>query len=64
MIGTLCQHSSSHRLTDTNLLHCTLQQKGVGLHESLVDPEGYPRSDVDVYSVRHARHQVVCKSNK
>ncbi|KAH9514894.1 26S proteasome non-ATPase regulatory subunit 9 [Bulinus truncatus] len=38
-------------------------QKGVGLNEPLVDSEGYPRSDVDVYSCRHARHQISCLQN-
>lgn len=26
----------------------------------LIDTEGYPRSDIDVYSVRHARHKIIC----
>ncbi|KAK0054408.1 26S proteasome non-ATPase regulatory subunit 9 isoform X2 [Biomphalaria pfeifferi] len=38
-------------------------QKGVGLNEPLVDSEGYPRSDIDVYSCRHARHQISCLQN-
>lgn len=28
------------------------------MRESLVDADGYPRNDVDVYQVRHARHQI------
>lgn len=44
------------------ILEYILQQKGVGLTESLVDAEGFPRSDIDVYSCRHARHQISCKS--
>ncbi|CAL1543450.1 unnamed protein product [Lymnaea stagnalis] len=38
-------------------------QKGVGLNEPLVDTEGFPRSDIDVYSCRHARHQISCLQN-
>ena len=38
-----------------------LQQKGVGMNEPLVDCEGYPRSDVDLYQVRTARHNIVCE---
>ncbi|XP_054450075.1 26S proteasome non-ATPase regulatory subunit 9 [Pteronotus mesoamericanus] len=38
-------------------------QKGVGMNEPLVDREGYPRSDVDVYQVRAARHNIVCLQN-
>lgn len=37
--------------------------KNVGLHESLVDAEGFPRNDIDVYQVRQARHQIVCLQN-
>lgn len=29
--------------------------------EPLVDSEGYPLSNIDVYQVRHARHQIKCK---
>ncbi|KAH1180252.1 hypothetical protein KIL84_009088 [Mauremys mutica] len=38
-------------------------QKGVGMHEPLVDAEGYPRADVDVYQVRAARHNIICLQN-
>ncbi|XP_072456653.1 26S proteasome non-ATPase regulatory subunit 9 isoform X2 [Notamacropus eugenii] len=39
------------------------QQKGVGMNEPLVDIEGYPRADVDVYQVRTARHNIICLQN-
>ena len=32
-----------------------------GMEEPLVDGEGFPRSDIDVYQVRHARHSIRCK---
>ena len=32
------------------------------MDEALVDAEGYPRSDIDVYQVRHARHRIICES--
>ncbi|XP_076438383.1 26S proteasome non-ATPase regulatory subunit 9-like [Babylonia areolata] len=35
-------------------------QKGVGLDGPLIDGEGYPRADIDVYAVRHARHKIAC----
>ncbi|KAF6035491.1 PSMD9 [Bugula neritina] len=35
----------------------------VGMEGPLVDVEGYPRADIDVYSVRHARHQIICLTN-
>ena len=28
------------------------------MREPLVDNDGYPRNDIDVYQVRHARHQI------
>lgn len=31
------------------------------MNEPLVDCEGYPRSDVDLYQVRTARHNIVCE---
>ena len=40
---------------------CVGQQKGVGIDGPLVDEEGYPRADIDVYAVRHARHRIACK---
>lgn len=36
------------------------QQKSVGMDEPLTDAEGFPRPDIDIYSVRHARHQIIC----
>jgi hypothetical protein len=36
-------------------------QNKVGLTEALVDDSGYPRQDLDVYQVRHARHRIICK---
>ena len=39
-----------------------LQQKGVGMHEKLIDDENYPRSDIDVYTVRVARNRIICKN--
>ena len=32
-----------------------------GMEDALVDEEGFPRSDIDVYQVRHARHNIRCK---
>ncbi|KAK2727066.1 26S proteasome non-ATPase regulatory subunit 9-like [Artemia franciscana] len=40
-----------------------LNHNRVDMSESLVDSEGYPRNDVDVYQVRHARHDIICLRN-
>lgn len=34
-----------------------------GLGEALVDKDGFPRSDVDIYAVRHARVELIRKQN-
>jgi 26S proteasome non-ATPase regulatory subunit 9 len=36
-------------------------QNGVGMNGHLVDEDGYPRSDIDVYAVRVARNKVISK---
>ncbi|XP_054851701.1 26S proteasome non-ATPase regulatory subunit 9 [Eublepharis macularius] len=38
-------------------------QRGIGMNEPLVDVEGYPRADVDIYQVRTARHNIACLQN-
>ncbi|XP_048006792.1 26S proteasome non-ATPase regulatory subunit 9-like [Leguminivora glycinivorella] len=40
-----------------------LETNNVGMHDSLVDADGFPRNDIDVYKVRHARHQIICLQN-
>lgn len=30
------------------------------MHDALVDVEGFPRNDIDIYQVRNARHQIIC----
>ncbi|XP_040202959.1 26S proteasome non-ATPase regulatory subunit 9 [Rana temporaria] len=38
-------------------------QKCIGMDGPLVDIEGYPRTDVDLYQIRTARHNIVCLQN-
>lgn len=33
------------------------------MDEPLVDNEGFPLADVDVYAVRHARQRIICLQN-
>ncbi|XP_061527794.1 26S proteasome non-ATPase regulatory subunit 9 [Phycodurus eques] len=40
-----------------------LEDQGVGLDGPLVDAEGYPRSDVNLYQIRTARHNISCLQN-
>lgn len=43
--------------------HILGANKNIGMNESLLDAEGFPRSDIDVYAVRQARHQIICLQN-
>lgn len=38
-----------------------LESNNVGMSDPLVDADGFPRGDIDVYKVRHARHRIICK---
>ena len=38
-----------------------LQNGSVGMDAPLVDKEGYPRSDINIYAVREARNKVICR---
>ncbi|XP_055371625.1 26S proteasome non-ATPase regulatory subunit 9 [Condylostylus longicornis] len=35
----------------------------IGMTGSLIDNEGFPRNDIDVYQVRTARNQIICLQN-
>ncbi|XP_078083643.1 26S proteasome non-ATPase regulatory subunit 9 [Mustelus asterias] len=39
------------------------RQNKAGMDEPLVDIEGYPRTDINVYEVRTARHNIICLQN-
>lgn len=43
--------------------HILAANKNVGMAESLLDAEGFPRADIDVYAVRQARHEIICLQN-
>ncbi|KAK0138137.1 26S proteasome non-ATPase regulatory subunit 9 [Merluccius polli] len=40
-----------------------LEDQGVGVEGPLVDAEGFPRSDVNLYQIRTARHNISCLQN-
>ncbi|KAM4578113.1 26S proteasome non-ATPase regulatory subunit 9 [Fundulus diaphanus] len=40
-----------------------LEDQGVGVEGPLVDAEGYPRADVNLYTIRDARHNISCLQN-
>ncbi|XP_058127499.1 probable 26S proteasome non-ATPase regulatory subunit 9 [Anopheles ziemanni] len=41
-----------------------LEANKIGMKEPLVDNEGYPRNDIDVAAVRHARRDIICLQNE
>ncbi|KAM9810900.1 26S proteasome non-ATPase regulatory subunit 9 [Neosynchiropus ocellatus] len=43
--------------------HDVLEDQGVGLQTPLVDEEGFPRADVNLYQIRNARHNISCLQN-
>ncbi|XP_044052305.1 26S proteasome non-ATPase regulatory subunit 9 [Siniperca chuatsi] len=40
-----------------------LEDQGVGVEGPLVDEEGYPRADMNLYQIRTARHNISCLQN-
>ncbi|XP_060825886.1 26S proteasome non-ATPase regulatory subunit 9 [Bombus pascuorum] len=49
--------------SDLKALKEILDINHVGMDDPLVDCEGYPRNDIDVYQVRHVRHKIICLRN-
>ncbi|XP_045455836.1 26S proteasome non-ATPase regulatory subunit 9-like [Melitaea cinxia] len=43
--------------------NAVLAANNVGMEDPLVDADGFPRNDIDVYKVRHARHKIICLQN-
>lgn len=39
-------------------------QNNTDMTQPLVDNEGFPRADIDVYQVRLARHRIICESSQ
>lgn len=50
---------------EANISECTtrLEASGAGLHNQLIDKEGFPRADIDVSAVRADRHKVAVLTN-
>lgn len=61
---TLDLIASRERMEDElKTLMEVLKSNNVDLTESLIDQEGFPRSDIDVFQVRTARHRIICLKN-
>ncbi|SCM20056.1 proteasome regulatory protein, putative [Plasmodium chabaudi chabaudi] len=39
------------------------ENKNIGMHGKLIDPEGFPRNDIDIYKIRIARNKIICLKN-
>lgn len=50
-------------LMEANVKHASYYflQQGVGVEDPLVDEEGYPRADINLYQIRTARHNISCE---
>ncbi|KYM78695.1 26S proteasome non-ATPase regulatory subunit 9 [Atta colombica] len=49
--------------SDLRALKEILDSNHIGMDEPLVDSEGYPRQDINVYQVRHTRHKIIRLTN-
>ena len=49
--------------SELKALQEVLDANHVGMDDPVVDSEGYPRNDIDVYQIRHARHKIICLRN-
>lgn len=54
---------NGYRSVQLTLNSLFIQQGGVGIKGPLVDREGYPRADIDIYAVRIARNKIACLQN-
>ncbi|XP_067127143.1 26S proteasome non-ATPase regulatory subunit 9 [Centruroides vittatus] len=48
---------------EINSLFAVLKSQNIGMTDPVVDSEGYPRSDIDVYLVRQTRQRIICLQN-
>ncbi|CRG94281.1 hypothetical protein PGAL8A_00398500 [Plasmodium gallinaceum] len=39
------------------------ENKNIGMKGKLIDAEGFPRNDIDIYSIRVARNKIICLKN-
>jgi len=40
-----------------------LASQSVGMDDSLVDNNGFPRNDIDIHQIRIARNKIICLNN-
>lgn len=55
----LCQRKEAIEV-EVECIVEALKSTGAGITGSLVDAEGFPRSDIDVYTTRYQRHRYHC----
>jgi len=49
--------------TEIKEWHSILATQRVGMDDSLVDAQGFPRNDIDVYQIRIARNKIIYLNN-
>lgn len=61
-VMTLMQQKDSIE-SEIKELTAILTKNGVGMNDSLVDSEDFPKNSIDIYQVRNARHRIICLQN-
>lgn len=52
------------QIEDELLMHkVVLENNRIGMTESLTDKDDFPRNDIDVFAVRHARSEIIRLEN-
>lgn len=57
--GLVCKPAVAFPYPSLSVL---LQQGGVGMEGRLIDNDGFPRDDIDIYAVRRARNKIICET--
>jgi 26S proteasome non-ATPase regulatory subunit 9 len=61
--GTLSKKKLEIETEMTELSKVLVQEGNVGMEGNLIDEQGYPRADIDIYQVRLTRQRMNCLNN-
>jgi len=60
IIKLYSQRSEIEKKANSIIQQLTSGQPPMGINDPLVDKDGYPRADIDVYKARHLRNELAC----
>ena len=60
ILKTVCEFVYLITITIEIITFEFFDQQNVGMEDDLVDEQGFPRNDIDVYQVRMARNKIIC----